>query len=101
MTKKDRILNILNENRNQFKAIGVKSIGIFGSIARRNDNEDSDIDILVEFDQNSRKFRNFNALCDLLETHFGKSCDLVTIDGLSPYIRPEILKEVEYADLSH
>ncbi|QTA83358.1 Nucleotidyltransferase domain-containing protein [Desulfonema limicola] len=100
MSRKDNILNILKQNRDKFRAVGVKSLGIFGSTARQTDNENSDIDILVEFEKGCRKFRNFNLLCDLLEQYFGKTYDLVTVDGLSPYIGKKILKGVEYVELA-
>ncbi len=100
MSKKNNIINILSKNRNQFREIGVKNLGLFGSVARQTDNADSDVDILVEFDENCRKFRNFNLLCDLLDRYLGKSYDLVTMDGLSPHIGKKILKEAEYVELS-
>ncbi|MEE4358606.1 MAG: nucleotidyltransferase family protein [Desulfococcaceae bacterium] len=100
MSRKKQILRLLQQNREQFRAVGVKSLGIFGSVARQTDNEDSDIDILVEFEKESRKFRNFNLLCDLLEQYFGKGYDLVTVDGLSPHIGKKILKGVEYIELA-
>jgi len=52
MIRKDNILSILKQNWDKFRAVGVKSLGIFGSTARQTDNENSDIDILVEFEKN-------------------------------------------------
>ena len=100
MSRKKHILNLLKENRDKFRSVGVKSLGIFGSVSRQTDNENSDIDILVEFEKDCRKFRNFNLLCDLLEQYFGKTYDLVTVDGLSPHIGKKILKGVEYVELA-
>ncbi len=101
MSRKVKVVRILNKNRTRFIEIGVKAIGIFGSVARQTDDENSDVDILVEFDEDRRTFRNYNLLCDLLENRLGKDIDLVTFDGLSPHIGKKILKEVEYVELFH
>ena len=101
MSRKASIVRILNENRTRFREIGVKAIGIFGSVARQTDDEKSDVDILAEFAEDRRTFRNYNLLCDLLEDRLGKDVDLVTVDGLSPHIGKKILKEVEYVELFH
>lgn len=71
------------------------SIGIFGSVARGEDRTKSDYDIPVEFKKRKKTFKTFTALCDFFDTHLGKNYELVTKEGLSPYIGPYILKEVE------
>jgi predicted nucleotidyltransferase len=100
MSRKEEIFTLLEENQDQLKSIGVKSIGVFGSVARGEDTENSDCDILVEFEDGKNKYRNFNKLCDLLDETIGDSYDLVTKDGLSPYIGPRILEEVEYVKIA-
>jgi hypothetical protein len=47
-----------------------------------------------------KKFRNFAAVVDFLEEKLGGTVDLVTREGLSPFIGPHILEEVEYASLA-
>lgn len=100
MKRKRYILKLLNDNREILQKIGIKSIGIFGSVVRDEDSKESDYDILVEFEKGHRKFSNFSKLCDFLENHIGEKYDLITIDGLSPYIGNKILKEVQYADIN-
>jgi len=71
----------------------VRSLGIFGSYARREEREDSDLDLLVTFDDppGLLKFVEMeNYLSDLL----GVKVDLVMRDALKPYIGEQILKEV-------
>jgi len=65
---------------------GVKRIGLFGSFARGEQKESSDIDVLVEFEKPT--FRNFMDLSFYLEDLFGRKVDLVTVKGLHPRIRP-------------
>jgi len=75
-------------------------IGIFGSVVRGDDTSSSDYDILVEFNSSHHNFKYFNQLCDFLEQYIGNNYDLVTKQGLSPYIGKKILQEVEYVQLA-
>lgn len=72
----------------------VSKIGVFGSYARDEHSESSDIDILVEFTRPVGF--EFIELKDYLETIFNKSVDLVTVKALKPYMKDEILSEVQF-----
>lgn len=77
--------------------MGIDHIGLFGSYAREEQKEDSDIDIFISFKEGHETFNNFMDLSYLLEEIFeGVKVEIVTKNGLSPYIGPKILKEVEY-----
>ena len=76
------------------KKYGVKRIGIFGSCARNEQTDNSDVDILVEFIPGSATFDNFMQLASFLEEIFSRHVDLLTCDGISKHIRPFIEKEV-------
>ena len=57
----------------------------------------SDIDILIDFIPEMENFDNYMAACDILEQLFkNERVEIVTKNGLSPYIGPKILKEVHY-----
>ncbi|GIO41586.1 nucleotidyltransferase family protein [Paenibacillus apis] len=72
----------------------VSKIGLFGSFARDEQTETSDIDLLVEF---SRPVGfEFLDLKDYLESVFDREVDLVTPNAIKPYMRDEILSEVQY-----
>ena len=59
---------------------------------------DEYIDILVDFVSENESFDNFMFVCDYLENLFnGEKVEVVTKNGLSPYIGPRILEEVIYA----
>ncbi len=76
-------LNILKAHENEVKRkFSVRKIGIFGSYARGEEKETSDVDVLAEFDEPT--FRNFMGLVFFLEDLFDREVDLVTIKGLSP-----------------
>lgn len=70
----------------------VSKIGIFGSYVRNQQEDNSDIDILVEFSK-PVGFEFFD-LKDYLESLFNKPVDLVTVNALKPYIKEDILSEV-------
>jgi predicted nucleotidyltransferase len=77
---------------------GVAKIGIFGSTARGEERKDSDVDVLVEFASGQATFRNFMELAYFLEDLFGRRVDLVTQQGLSRYIRPQVEEEVVWCE---
>jgi predicted nucleotidyltransferase len=98
-TKQD-VLKVLHQNRDRLKAMGVGKIGLFGSFLRGEQNPDSDIDLLVEFEAGQKTFDAFMDLAFLLEEIFQRRIELLTVESLSPYLGPHILKEVEYAALA-
>ena len=98
--KKEDLLQIIGAHHEELMALGVRRYGLFGSFAREQSTEQSDIDILVEFEPDQKTFDNFMQLAFLLEDLLGREVDLVTIESLSPHIGPHILKEVEYASIS-
>jgi len=77
--------------REKFK---VKEIGIFGSYARGKESDESDVDLLVAFDETIGW--EFIDLKDFLEGILDKPVDLVTVNALKPQLKGEILKEVFY-----
>jgi predicted nucleotidyltransferase len=93
---KREIFALLGENESQLRRLGVSRCGLFGSFTRNEQNDMSDVDILVEFEDGKKSFDNFMALAFFLEELFGRKVDLLTPESLSPYIGPHILKEVEY-----
>jgi uncharacterized protein len=73
----------------------VKTIGVFGSVARSEETEQSDIDLLVEFSK-PVGFVTFMRLENFLSERLGERVDLVTSDSLKPVIRKDVLAEVIY-----
>lgn len=92
MTKRD-IEEIIKKNRDLMDVCHVKSIYLFGSYVRNEQKENSDIDLLVDFEH--RTYKNYINLIYSLEDLFKKEVTVVTRDGISPYVRPYILKEAE------
>gem|GEM_PF-146965 len=63
---------------------------LFGSFAVGNNSEDSDIDILVELDHTKPIGLEFVGMWQDLQKLLGRKVDLVTLDGVSPFIRPHV-----------
>ncbi len=74
----------------------IKTIGVFGSYARDNATEKSDLDVLVEYEI-SPGFIKFIQLEEFLSKLLNIKVDLVSINALNNYIRPSILAEIIYA----
>jgi predicted nucleotidyltransferase len=94
--KRDEILALLRAYRAESKEYGVKSLAIFGSVARNEETEESDIDILIEFGQPVGLFE-FVRIKDQLEKLLNRPVDLVTPEALKKQLKEQILKEAIYA----
>lgn len=94
-TRQDVLALLKNIKREVARDYSVKSIGVFGSVARSEQTDQSDIDLLVEFDK-PVGFVTFMRLEHFLSEKLGGPVDLVTADSLKPVIRDGILAEVIY-----
>ncbi|MDI1232852.1 MAG: nucleotidyltransferase domain-containing protein [bacterium] len=97
MTTKDNILNTLKLNKLLLKKFGISHVGLFGSYIRNEQSNESDIDLLIDFEPEKENFDNYMAVYDLFESLFkNEKIEVVTMKGLSQYVGPGILKEVQY-----
>jgi len=97
MTTKDYILSTIKTHKTELKKFGILNVGLFGSYVRDEQSKKSDIDILIDFDPDKESFDNYMAVYDYFEKLFkNEKVEIVTKNGLSPYIGPSILKEVMY-----
>ena len=94
MTKTETILTQLNELKplmiTRYKA---KEIGLFGSFARGEQHEDSDIDLLVDFEDGADLF-DLVGLSDYLEEALQQKVDVVPKRALREELREAVLREV-------
>jgi predicted nucleotidyltransferase len=92
--KQDIVLQTLKQkNAELITKFGVKSLLLFGSVARNEAASTSDVDLLVEFNRPVGYFGLF-ALQDYLEKLLGCPVDLGTPDSLKPYIKERIMGEL-------
>lgn len=99
MKMKDRIRNLIHDNRNQIRQYGISRLGLFGSVIRGEEKENSDIDLIAEFQPGMKNYDNFINLCFFLEDKLGREVDLLTPEGISPIIRSKIEREIEYVEI--
>jgi predicted nucleotidyltransferase len=90
---RDQVLAELRRHRQDIEQrFAIKHLSIFGSAARDELRDDSDIDVLVEF-KGTATFDGYMDLKFYLETLLGRKVDLVTHDAVKPRIRPMIEQE--------
>jgi uncharacterized protein len=95
MTTKDYIMSVIKNNRQSLIRLGIQNVGLLGSYSRDEQSVKSDIDILIDFIPEMENFDNYMAVCDLFEQLFkNEKVEIITKNGLSPYIGPKILNEV-------
>ena len=99
MTAKSRILKTIHKNNKAIKRYGARSVGIFGSFATSAQKENSDIDILIEFQKGKKAFDNYMELKFFLEKLFHRKVDLVIKEALKSGLKKHVLREVVYAEL--
>ena len=92
---KQVILGQLREQLSTIQGFGVQSLALFGSVARDEATEASDLDFLVEF-EGAATFDRYMDLKFFLEDLFEKPVDLVIKHTLKPQIRQAVLAEVIY-----
>ncbi len=93
MNHKSLLSLLTNEREEIVRRIGITKLGIFGSAARDEMHEGSDIDVLVEFEAPP----TFDTCMDLkfyLKNLFHTSVDLVIVDTVKPRMRPLIEKDL-------
>lgn len=98
--RKDQVFALLRQHHPQLRHFGVRRYGLFGSFVRSEQQDESDVDMLIEFDPQQKTFANYINLTFYLEALLGRKVDVVTPESLSPHIGPHILREVEYVAVS-
>lgn len=98
MPTKTEILNFLRENKDLFKKkFHIAKIGLFGSFARNEQNPDSDIDILIELENDATDIFDLEwDIRELLKKRFNTEVDICEEKYIKSYFKPYILKDAIY-----
>ena len=91
---KERVMEIIRDNMDKIREFGVKRIGLFGSVVRGEIRDDSDIDLIVEFDEGMATLHNFIGLTEYLEKLFGRKVDVLTPGGVQTIRVAEVKKSI-------
>lgn len=90
--QRDRVIAIINSHQEELKNLGVKSLDLFGSVARDEARPDSDVDFLVEFSKPVGLFEFFTVR-HYLEDILKSKIDLGTQNALRQHLREPVLKD--------
>ncbi|MEA2042243.1 MAG: nucleotidyltransferase domain-containing protein [Bacteroidota bacterium] len=99
MIEQKDIINYLKANKNRFaEQFNILQIGVFGSYARNEHTENSDIDIIIDMPKGTENiFEKRLMLKELLSNHFSKHVDVCHQRAIKPIFREMILKDAIYA----
>ena len=99
MLSSNEIIQFLTENKSYLrKQFHCSEIGLFGSFARNEQTDQSDIDILVVFETGTPNLYNVELeLKEYLQTCFNREVDICSKKWIKPIFRPLVLKEAIYA----
>ncbi len=97
---KIKVFSLIAENKETIRRYGVLNLGLFGSFVKNQQNSQSDVDLIVEFEQGKKTYKNFIRLAYFLEEIFGRRVELLTPQSISPYMKSHIMKEVEYVSVA-
>jgi len=93
--KREKLINFLRDNLAEIRGYGIKSLALFGSFARDEATDKSDVDLLVEF-EGKVTFDSYMDLKFFLEDSLGCSVDIVSKQMLKPQIRDIVEREAIY-----
>ncbi len=96
INNKADLIKVFQKHQHELERIGIKKLGLFGSFVRNEMNDNSDVDVFVDFHSGKKTYDNLFELHELLEKITGRKVEVVTPKALSPFIGPHILKTVEY-----
>ena len=92
--RRDEAIRLIREHRAEIDAFGVKSLALFGSVARDEAGPESDVDILVEFEEPPLTYRRYCDVRFLMEDFLGAKVDLVTVPGIRPEIAANVRRDL-------
>jgi len=96
--RRDDIIARLKAAEPALRARGIRRAAVFGSVARGDDRPDSDIDIMIEVDPEAHiTIYDYVGLKEYVAGLFDGPVDVVSRDGLKPYVRPAATADAIYA----
>jgi uncharacterized protein len=92
MLSRQKVMQVLSTHQEELQGFAVKTLLLFGSVARDEAHAQSDVDLLVEF-ENPVGLLTFIGLKDYLEEILNCSVDLGTPQSLRPAMKDVVLRE--------
>ena len=91
--KRKELQQKLQAHRHELRRLGVISLSVFGSVARDESTQQSDLDLLVDFDRDVGLFHLFELQHRLEEIIGVPKIDLIQKGAIRPSLRQQILSE--------
>jgi uncharacterized protein len=100
MKTRDQIISFIAKNKDLFRnKFHITKIGIFGSFARGEQNKESDLDLIVEFEDNTQNLYDLKLdIKEFFRSELGIEIDICREKYIKPRIKKEILKETVYVN---
>src|SRR3954469_6009310 len=92
----ESVISKLKADKQILKDLHLSGIGLFGSAARGDNSDKSDLDFLVDYVTGFKNLKNLMKVVDYLEENFGSNIDVVTKESLTPYFYSCIIKDIKY-----
>jgi hypothetical protein len=94
MPDKEKILVILREHAPELKEAGLKHLGVFGSVARGQADNQSDVDLIADFDRSKRiTLVTLGSLESRLGALLGMKVELSSAEWMKEPVRRQALQE--------
>lgn len=90
----------LEDQKSTIQQFGIKNIGVYGSIARNEQTELSDIDLLLDFIPGKKTYKNYSSSIDFLRSLFSRPVDATTPQAIPQRLMPYIQKDITYVKIS-
>lgn len=87
---KESVIRTLRAHEAELRAEGISHVYLFGSVARGEAGEKSDVDLFYDYDSNRFGFLQFMKIRELAPEIFGVPVDIMPRDGIHPRIRPQV-----------
>jgi uncharacterized protein len=100
MKTRDQIISFIAKNKDLFRnKFHITKIGIFGSFARGEQNKESDLDLIVEFEDDTQNLYDLKLdIKEFFRSELGIEIDICREKYIKPRIKKEILKETVYVN---
>ena len=96
--RRDDVITILKQAEPALRARGIRRAAVFGSVARGDNDFDSDIDILVEFEPGAEgTIYEYIRLKEFVASLFDGPVDVIDRNALKPHLRPPAERDTFYA----
>jgi hypothetical protein len=87
---KESVIRILRAHEAELRAEGISHVYLFGSVARDEADDRSDVDLFYDYDPKRFGFLQFMKIRELAPEIIGQPVDIMPRDGIHPLIRPSV-----------